>query len=156
MAGGNRAYTLQDVLGQLNQDSAQGQTDNGASLQINQLTGVYDTVKAADAVTLTEGTASFDWNASAPWGSVQWGPVWLDGGAASALFGGADFDGGNASSTYPTTGNFDGGNAGSFTQYNPSLLADGGVASSAYVSVNYDGGAASSTYTSTNLDGGTS
>lgn len=111
MAGGNRAYTLQDVLGQLNQDSAQGQTDNGAALQINQLTGVFDTVVAADVVTLAEAGVGFNWNAGTKWGTQAWGIAALDGGPASATFTGADADGGTAGSTYATTGNFDGGGA---------------------------------------------
>ncbi|MBT8160985.1 MULTISPECIES: hypothetical protein [Arthrobacter] len=109
MAGGNRAYTLQDVLGQLNQDSSQGQTDDGAGLQINQLTGVFDTVVAADTVTTVTGGVSFNWDASAVWGSVEWGGVFDGGGASPGA--GSIIDGGVASSTYATSGNFDGGGA---------------------------------------------
>lgn len=109
MAGGNRAYTLQDVLGQLNQDSAQGQTDNGAALQINQLTGVFDTVVAADAVTTATGGVSFNWNSGFTWGSVEWGGAFGGGGASPGP--GSFIDGGVASSTYAISGNFDGGGA---------------------------------------------
>lgn len=110
MSGGNRAYTLQDVLGQLNQDSAQGQTDDSATLQINQLSGVFDTVQAADAVTTATGGVSFNWDAGFHWGAVGWG-AFIDGGGASSAFSGTAIDGGTATSTYPTTGNFDGGAA---------------------------------------------
>lgn len=113
MSGGNRAFTLQDVLGQLNQDSSGSSTDDSA-LQINQLALLADQVAVADAVTAATAGTSFNWNDSnAYWGALPWGTssFGADGGSAPAYSPANFWDGGSAASTYPDPASLNGGSA---------------------------------------------
>lgn len=113
MAGGNRAFTLQDVLGQLNQDSS-GQSSADTAFQLNQLAGVPEQVTATDAVTVATAGTSFSWNDSnAVWGALPWGTsgYGADGGSAPAYSPANLWDGGTATSTYPDIASLNGGSA---------------------------------------------
>lgn len=72
MSGGNRAFTLQDVLGQLNQDASGQSAQDDSALQINQLALLSDGVTVADAVTFATRADSIYWNGGATWGDFQW------------------------------------------------------------------------------------
>ena len=71
MAGGNRAFTLQDVLGQLNSDS--GQSSSSSSFEVNQLVVGQETLGFAESARCTTGATSFNWDATgAKWGTLPW------------------------------------------------------------------------------------
>ena len=71
MAGGNRPYSLQDVLGQLNQDS--GVTTTDTNIEVNVLVIDSETLGFNDSVSATTGATSFKWDASgAYWGTLPW------------------------------------------------------------------------------------
>lgn len=114
MAGGNRAFTLQDVLGQLNQDASGQSSQDDSALQINQLAVLSDGVAVSEAVTLATAGTSFSWNDSnAVWGSLPWGTsgFMADGGSAPAYSPANTWDGGTAASTYPDFASLNGGGA---------------------------------------------
>ena len=72
MAGGNRAYTLQDVLGQLNGEIANGATGT-TPIEVNQLVVSNETLGFAESAHCTTGATSFKWDASgAYWGTLPW------------------------------------------------------------------------------------
>jgi hypothetical protein len=72
MAGGNRAYTLQDILGQLNGEIASN-AGSTTSIEVNQLVVGEEVLGFAESASCTTGAASFKWDAAgANWGSLPW------------------------------------------------------------------------------------
>jgi hypothetical protein len=71
MAGGNRAFTLQDILGQLNQDS--GATSSDVPYEVNVLVVDSEALGFNDSTTVATGATSFKWDAAgAYWGTLPW------------------------------------------------------------------------------------
>lgn len=71
MAGGNRGYTIEDVLGQLNTDSGASSTSD-TSIQINLLGTAAETLGFNDTATATAGATSFKWDNGVDWGTLPW------------------------------------------------------------------------------------
>ena len=67
---GNRPYSLQDVLGQLNQDAAESSSDT--NIEVNVLVIDSETLGFNDSVTATTGATSFKWDNGSKWGTLPW------------------------------------------------------------------------------------